>query len=303
MLRNLDDWKMFAMFVEEGEYDARAKMVADIDLGDDQTHIGSMAQDGTTFTGIFDGQGHTLTVHYVGGNKQIVAPFTNVRGATIKNLHLAGSISSVFAFVGVAGYIRGSGYTTTLSNIWNSATMDIQTGEWAQSGAIVGGFNYGNVVITDCLFTGSFTTNRGGYCGCFTGYDYASGTITQSNCLSTGTFNAGAFRGSHTNCYVQSYPASYPSGVSVASAGELADGTVATALQAGREETIWVQDETTGQPMLKLFAHTGANVDIPLLLDILLGKVSASLYPEADLNGDGNVTLADLTLLVNQTKQ
>ena len=64
-----------------------------------------------------------------------------------------------------------------------------------------------------------------------------------------------------------------------------------------------MQDETIGLPMLKLFAHTGATADIPLLLDILLGKVSASLHPEADLNGDGAVTLADLTLLVNQMKQ
>ena len=83
---------------------------------------------------------------------------------------------------------------------------------------------------------------------------------------------------------------------------QLDDGTIATKLQAGRSEEIWVQDETTGQPMLKLFAHTDT-IDIPLMLDILLGRVSAAQYPEADLNGDGSVTLADLTLLVNQTRQ
>jgi hypothetical protein len=35
---------------------------------------------------------------------------------------------------------------------------------------------------------------------------------------------------------------------------ELADGTIATALQNGRAEEIWVQDPVTNQPMLKLFA-------------------------------------------------
>lgn len=249
LIGSVQDWKDFAAIVETTN-DANAKMFADVDLGDDQTHIGSMTQDGTTFKGTFDGQGYTLTVAYVGGRGQIVAPFTNVQGATIKNLHVDGSISSVFAFIGVVGYVRGRGYTTTVSNVWNSATMNIQTGEWAQSSAIVGGFNNGNVAITDCLYTGSFTTNQGGYCGCFVGYNYAAGSITQTNCLSTGTFNMSGtgFRGTHTNCYVSSFPASFPSGVNEATAEGLSDGTIATALGDA-----WAQDAATGQPMLKIF--------------------------------------------------
>ena len=249
LIGSVQDWKDFAAVVATTN-DAKAKMIADIDLGDDQTHIGSMAQNGTTYKGTFDGQGYTLTVAYVGGSRQIVAPFTNVQGATIKNLHVDGSISSVFAFIGVVGYVRGSGSVTTVSNVWNSATMSIQTGEWAQSGAIVGGFNNGSVVITDCLFTGSFTTNQGGYCGCFTGYTYSAGSITQTNCLSTGTFNMSGtgFRGNHSNCYVSSFPASFPSGVEEATTTGLSDGTIAEALGDA-----WVQDAETNQPMLKIF--------------------------------------------------
>ena len=249
LIGSVQDWKDFAAVVATTN-DAKAKMIADIDLGDDQTHIGSMAQNGTTYKGTFDGQGYTLTVAYVGGSRQIVAPFTNVQGATIKNLHVDGSISSVFAFIGVVGYVRGSGSVTTVSNVWNSATMSIQTGEWAQSGAIVGGFNNGSVVITDCLFTGSFTTNQGGYCGCFTGYTYSAGSITQTNCLSTGTFNMSGtgFRGNHSNCYVSSFPASFPSGVEEATTTGLSDGTIAEALGDA-----WVQDAETNQPMLKVF--------------------------------------------------
>ena len=249
LIGSVQDWKDFAAVVATTN-DAKAKMIADIDLGDDQTHIGSMAQNGTTYKGTFDGQGYTLTVAYVGGSRQIVAPFTNVQGATIKNLHVDGSISSVFAFIGVVGYVRGSGSVTTVSNVWNSATMSIQTGEWAQSGAIVGGFNNGSVVITDCLFTGSFTTNQGGYCGCFTGYTYSAGSITQTNCLSTGTFSMSGtgFRGTHSNCYVSSFPASFPSGVAEATAEGISDGTIATALGDG-----WAQDPLTHQPVPKIF--------------------------------------------------
>ena len=89
LIGSVQDWKDFATVVATTN-NANAKMIGDVDLGDDQTHIGSVAQNGTTYTGTFDGQGYTLTVAYVGGSRQIVAPFTNVQGATIKNLHVDG---------------------------------------------------------------------------------------------------------------------------------------------------------------------------------------------------------------------
>ena len=241
--------------IVETDPDANAKMIADVDLGNLQVHIGPLVQNSGAYRGIFDGQGHTLTVAYVSNGDQIVAPFTQTQGATIKNIHIAGSITSNFAFIGVVGYVRGSGYTTTVSNVWNSATMNVQQSGWAQSGAIIGGFNRGNVVVSDCLFTGSFTSNSGNYRGCFIGYNYDAGSITVRNCLSTGTFSLGSnssFHGTHTNCYVTSFPATYPSGVQVPAAEGLADGTIATALQADRVEEVWIQDPVLGVPRLKV---------------------------------------------------
>ena len=101
---------------------------------------------------------------------------------------------------------------TTISNVWNSATMEINSGAWVQSGAILGGFkSSGNVEISDCLFTGTFTSSYGYYSGCFVGYNYESGLISVNNCLSTGTFNMSgpSFHGNYDNCYVTSFPASY----------------------------------------------------------------------------------------------
>ena len=306
LIGSVQDWQDFAAIVETTN-DANAKMIADVDLGDDQTHIGSMAQNGTTYKGTFDGQGYTLTVAYVGGSRQIVAPFTNVQGATIKNLHVDGSISSVFAFIGVVGYVRGSGSVTTVSNVWNSATMSIQTGEWAQSGAIVGGFNNGSVVITDCLFTGSFTTNQGGYCGCFTGYTYSAGSITQTNCLSTGTFSMSGtgFRGTHSNCYVSSFPASFPSGVAEATAEGISDGTITTALGDG-----WAQDPLTHQPVPKIFTTVqdedgnyliGSVTDWKRFADIVKTTPNANAKMTADVDlgddqtmiGSGSINAMD----------
>ncbi|MBS7351478.1 MAG: hypothetical protein KIG87_00310, partial [Muribaculaceae bacterium] len=208
------------------------------------------------YTGIFDGQGHTLTVAYVGKSNEIVAPFTRVRGATIKNIHIAGSMKSIFAYMGVVGIVIGNN-PSTISNVWNSATMDIKSGDWVQSGAILGGFKErGEVVISDCLFTGTFSSDYGYYSGCFVGFDYDSGSITVNNCLSTGTFimSGPSFHGNYTNCYVKSFPASYPSGVNVATNEGLSDGTIATALQADREVETWIQDPNLGIPMLKVFS-------------------------------------------------
>ena len=247
------NWIEFSKIVETDK-SANAKMIADVDLGDNQVHIGP--QDRDAYTGIFDGQGHTLTVAYVGKSNEIVAPFTRVRGATIKNIHIAGSMKSIFAYMGVVGIVIGSN-PSTISNLWNSATMDIKSGAWVQSGTILGGFKeQGIVVISDCLFTGTFSSDYGYYSGCFVGFDYDSGSITVNNCLSTGTFimSGTNFHGNHTNCYVKSFPASYPSGVNVATNEGLSDGTIATALQADREVGTWIQDPNLGIPMLKVFS-------------------------------------------------
>ena len=254
-------WIDFAKIVETNE-SANAKMIADVDLGDSQVHIGP--QDNTAYKGIFDGQGHTLTVAYVGKSNEVVAPFTRVQGATIKNIHVAGSIKSVFAYIGVVGIVVGPG-KTTISNVWNSATMEINSGSWVQSGAILGGFkSSGDVEISDCLFTGTFTSSYGYYSGCFVGYNYESGSISVNNCLSTGTFNMSGpqFHGNYTNCYVTSFPASYPSGVQKPTNEELNNGTIATSLQADRVEEIWIQDPVLGVPRLKSF-DKGISYTVP----------------------------------------
>ncbi|WP_155808425.1 hypothetical protein [Xylanibacter brevis] len=251
LLGSLRDWQEFAEIVNSGtNAAANAKMTADIDLGDDQTHIGSVTEGAKPFyEGVFDGQGHTLTVNYVGGSNQIVAPFTHTSNATIKNLHVAGSIQSSYAYIGVVG-MAGSG--SLISKVWMSATMNTTQGGWVQSAAIAG---YCDGSIQDCLFTGTYTSNGGGYMGGFYGYTNASPTIT--NCLSTGTFSQGNWQGNgvHTNCYLKQYPTDLTQGCSWATDETLTNGTIATSLQNGRGEEVWVQDPITNQPMLALFAN------------------------------------------------
>ena len=108
LIASADDWKAFAELIII-EPTANVKMTADIDLGDDQTMVGTVEH---PYQGSFDGQGHTLTVNlssYYTFDIGAVAPFACVKDATIKNLHVAGSLKQQYcAAGGVAGNIQGN---------------------------------------------------------------------------------------------------------------------------------------------------------------------------------------------------
>lgn len=228
------------------------RMTDDINLGDDQTHIGSIYESGSVyFKGIFDGQGHTLTVNYVGSGSQMVAPFDKIEGATIKNLHVEGRIHAGFAYCGVVGWARG---TSVISNVWMSATISNSFKGWNYTGSIVGGCPGAQLItIVDCLFTGSITCSSSAS-GCFLGYN-SDGNAKIENCLSVGEFyKCEGFFGTHDNCYVKQFSGEIPAAMQV-SDEHLADGTTATALQAGRDEIVWEQSAELGHPVLKVLGN------------------------------------------------
>ena len=241
------NWIQFAEIVNGGTTNANARMTADIDLGDDQTVIGSTTVSttahslgsGTHYQGIFDGQGHTLTVAYNATGSNSASPFSSIEGATIKNLHIDGTMVSPLACgAGVASATGGNG--NVIQNVWVSTTITANGQSWNCSAGIVGCVKNGSVSIIDCLFTGSVTSSQS-HNGCFVGY-IDSGSATVTNCLSTGSFTYGGcdWQGSHTNCYVKQFPASIPAAMQVTD-GQLSDGTTAYKLQNNREDLVWGQ--------------------------------------------------------------
>ena len=253
LIGSVGDWIGFSNIVATTQ-NANAKMTADVDLGSNQSHIGSMEEGGYAFSGTFDGQGHTLTVAYVGSASQLVSPFSKINGATIKNLHVAGSIQSTFAYVGVVGFVSGG--TVNISNVWMSADFSTTTGQ-ADLAAIVGGSSgSAYVTISDCLYTGSMSST-GSACGCFLGF-YNSGTVIMNNCLATGSYiyTHPGLPGSYSNCYIKSYPISLVTGITQPTGENLSDGTTTAALNNGRKNGPWVQDAVSGEPRLDLFMAT-----------------------------------------------
>ena len=265
LLGSVLDWQEFAALVNGGTTTANAKMTADINLGDDQTVIGATTVSTTAYElgsgyhykGVFDGQGHTLTVAYNATDNNSASPFSSIEGATIKNMHIAGSmVSPIACGAGVASATGGTG--NVIQNVWVSATIIGNGQDWNCSASIVGCVKNGSVTISDCLFTGSVTSVLH-HNGCFVGYiDRGSASI--DNSLSTGTFSYGgcAWQGTHNYCYVKEFPATYPAGVTQPTDAELTNGTTTTALNNGRtgDDALWVQDPITNQPMLKLFASS-----------------------------------------------
>ncbi len=258
LIGTVQDWKNFAAIVNnEINTAANARMIADIDLGDDQTYISPTWHgefSSQHYHGTFDGQGHTLTVHYNSSNN-FHTPFSQTSGATIKNLHVAGTIKSTSSDPShMSGLVSNSAGSDVIQNIWVSADITGGSHSWIECGAFVGCNNCGNTTITDCLFTGSITTT-GGNNGCFAGYNqgYQNSTITTNNCLSTGTFNftsGGVSVGTINNSYVKSYPKSIPAAMQL-TAEQLADGTITYKLQNNRGDLVWGQRiGTDAEPVL-----------------------------------------------------
>ena len=271
ILSSLQDWQDFASLAQTIPT-INARMIADIDLGDDQTMVGTSS---VPYQGSFDGQGHTLTVAY-DTSESTIAPFRYVAGSTqtIENLHVNGTIYTTGCAAG--GVVCSIAGNLTIKKCWVSAQIRTQNAGGFY-GTIGGICSYCDptenctIVIEDCLFSGAILYSS--YCGSFMSHvasSKSSATIRRG--LSIGTWSGGDGYQSGTfirpvlygirnieNAFYR-YSCGEVQGTH-ATDEELADGTTATALQAGRAETVWVQDATSGQPRLDVFNHPVTTYD------------------------------------------
>ena len=262
LLGSLFDWQDFATLVETMPT-AKARLTADIDLGDDQTMIGS---ESTPYQGTFDGQGHSLTMAYnvTSSSSEYVAPFVKIQNATIQNLHVKGSIITAGVRpAGITSFVTGTSY---IRNCWSEVAIVSSKGSWIDGGSFVGRIDYNNTLnMDDCVFTGSITlSNSDGYeMGGFVGWTQNNGIANVQNCLfapsgvtSTKTNNYMLVHGYQnkvtiTNCYYRHVGST---------SNWVAQGTETTSTNLSNGTTTsdlgnnWVQDPLTNQPMLALFA-------------------------------------------------
>ena len=154
------------------------KLMEDISI---TTMVGANTTD-KYFAGTFDGNGHKLTVSYNNTTDQHTAAFRNVIGATIKNLHVDGTIET--STYGPGGIVANN-YGVTLINCRSSVSITSSRSDAAAGGLIA--YTKGSVhtTIEGCVFDGTLTAtgsanNFGGFMGWVNCNDGATVSITNS---------------------------------------------------------------------------------------------------------------------------
>ena len=188
------DWITFADAVNTGTTTFGGKTVK---LTANISDVTTMVATGDyPFAGTFDGDCHTLTVNITSSGA--AALFSKVGNATIKNLHVTGSVKTTMTDGAdhTGGLISRAGGSVTIENVRFSATV---TGLTYYSG-FIGNGNRDDVSIvttikmTGCVFDGQLTENVAGetqHAGGFIGWG-GNMTITMTDCLFAGTCTIGS---------------------------------------------------------------------------------------------------------------
>ena len=254
-----EDWRAFGDLVNTGKHDLNARLTADVDLGSDILKIGS--ENGGTYSGTFDGQGHTVTVDWNGNGGGYFALFPFVTDATIKNLRVTGKMTTDVP-MGVFSYLAGG--TTTYEHCVSDVriTSGNTNSSYCAAGMVRAARSEGKITFKDCIVSGDLngtTDNSSQNMGGFVCGQADDATCTFDNCLYTGTNNS---KGGYTfapnptlnNCYYLN-PFANTQGERIVEK-QLKSGEVAYKLQGDRTDSChWAQ---------------------------VLGEKTPSLYREAD---------------------
>ena len=120
------------------------------------------------FTGTFDGDGHTMNANINDNSAQGTAPFRYIKGGTIRNLVVTGSVSGTTHTSGLVGFTDGDSNTqNTIENCLVQANVTCS----AHFGGLVGHGLNSKVVITGSAFTGNMAIpNKNQYAGGLLGW-------------------------------------------------------------------------------------------------------------------------------------
>ena len=181
--------------------------------------------DAKSFQGTYDGDGKKLTFNKGTAqspfNENFCAPFRHVKNATIKKLHVDGTIYTSAQFAaGIVGESHGAlTLTGCRSSVNINSSVDVDGNHDGTHGGLVSTLSGkdNTILIDGCVFDGSFTTTNGTLgCGGFVGWGvYNKPTIKNSlmkpssvpNDMLGRTFarwwsgDGGIYEPTITNCY------------------------------------------------------------------------------------------------------
>ena len=187
-----DDWATFVNQVNAGTDAGKHYKLAD--TWDNSTNAVTVAvgTEAHPFAGTFDGNGKTLCVSITDTDTQNhgTAPFRHVKGATIKNLTVEGSVTGMRHAAGLAGIVHEG--TTTVSGCVVKTTVNnsLTSTDDGFIGGVIGHGTSATIVIENTVFSG-YLNNTNYYAGGLVGWGGAN--ITFINSFFTGTHGNGLF--------------------------------------------------------------------------------------------------------------
>lgn len=254
-----------------------------------------------SFQGVYDGQGNTLTLA-IEATEDIAAPFRYIKGASIKNLTISGTMSNTGKQNGgVAGYSYGD---VTISNCIVSASITSSFVGDSSNGGFIAHILNGNVSFSNCVFTGRLlgesATSSGGFVGWI---NNTSNVLTFNNCLfapaevtmsteGSATFNRnGTANNTYTKCY---YLTKYGEAQGIHVVADAPATGVYKSVVAGDANNYYALCNVTG--VNPLYAYTGSVVavtpEVTFGNEVLtVGTDYTVAFSSAEVIDRGNYTL------------
>ena len=187
-----DDWATFVARVNAGTDAYKHYKLADAWDNSANAVTVAVGTEDHPFAGTFDGNGKTLCVSITDTDTQNhgTAPFRHVKGATIKNLTVEGSVTGVRHAAGLAGIVHEG--TTTVSGCVVKTTVNnsLTSTDDGYIGGVIGHGTSATIVIENTVFSG-YLNNTNNYAGGLVGWSGAN--ITFINSFFTGTHGNGLF--------------------------------------------------------------------------------------------------------------
>ena len=179
LLNTEEDFVAFANLVNSGKTNINAIMYRDIDISAVKVMIGNTSE--CAYKGTFDGNGHTLTVGY-STSEQVTAPIRYAAGATIKNLHVAGTIYKEKK-KHVGGLVGKAYGTNHIINCRSSVDIQANTDGDGSHGGFLGDLRDGTTNFTSCVFDGKLRGTRTKKWGGFVGWVADGEQANFTNCV------------------------------------------------------------------------------------------------------------------------
>ena len=195
------DWETFVSYINDkgGQYRySYYKLTADIKV----TSMAGKNNDDNAFKGVFDGNGHTMTLDLTDDGNSYCAPFRFVGKSTFKRLHIAGKITSIsYNAASLVGYQRYG--TLNIYNCWSSVDIVCtKKSSYSCNAGFVGYIYESDININNCRFDGSLQGADADGCSGFVGQRNSnSSSMKISNCLFAPTQLTVATDNSYTFAY------------------------------------------------------------------------------------------------------